>query len=124
MEQNNIDCVIFNKAIQTWRITMNKKQVIGMSLLILMFIVTAVKAGHRSCKENRSNNDSSGKKVILVPRNIKLNGNPLNGREFLCDPKMIIEGPDIDPKIVLNGPEIDPGMLVSPPGPGIKTAND
>ena len=35
--------------------------------------------------------------------------------EYLCDPGMLIEGPDIDRKIVLQGPDIDPGIAVPPP---------
>lgn len=42
--------------------------------------------------------------------------NTENDNEYICDPKMLIEGADIDPKIAIEGPDIDPSIAITPPG--------
>lgn len=87
------------------------KLIIGIPLLIPLLFIFPVKEG----LNNKINNMIMRleKKTALIPKTEYKYGQ--NAGEYLCDPKMLVEGPDIDPKIALAGPDIDPGILISPP---------
>lgn len=86
---------------------------IGVSLLIPLFFIPSVR-NHREHNTTMQFFVNMEKKTVFIPRYIIENKDDHD--KNLCDPKMIIEGPDIDPKIVMAGPDIDPGMLIPPPG--------
>lgn len=57
--------------------------------------------------------------VIIKQADRKRTGKHENipdSNEYLCDPKMLIEWPDVDPEIALNWPDIDTKMFVPPAG--------
>jgi len=103
---------------------MNKKQLLGISLLFLMFFVTVVKSALKADKESILHDESIKIKTMPELRHIIINRSVRNDIEYRSNPKMTIEGPDIDSKIAVEGPEIDPGILIPPSKPDIAAAND
>ncbi|AGC69683.1 hypothetical protein Cst_c27400 [Thermoclostridium stercorarium subsp. stercorarium DSM 8532] len=85
--------------------------VTGISVFICLLLICPTLA-----KFENSYNNPLKKKDMLTAVN--------DGNSYLCDPKMIIEGPDIDPKIAVEGPDIDRGILLHPPAPLIKAESN